>query len=341
MKILSFAMAAITGILVSAAQPVLGEPIHLKHAAWESPQAFLVSEVYEPWIADIVAASNGTLEIEIFAGGTLGGPAQQLQNIEGGVSDMGLIVPSQNPGRFALNDIGELPFLWTDTRVSSIAINRLVENGDLNYPGFKVLAAFLTGSYQVHSSRPVHNMDDLNGLRTRVAGPVFGSVASALGANPVGMLAGQISETISRGGLDATMLDWTILHAFRISEVTPYHLNYGLGGVIVLMGMNQEVYDGLPAEAKAAVDQYSGEGLARRWSDAVHEETSNVIKILSETQGHEIIEPSAEERAEMDLALASVVEEWGERDAEHAAVLAAFKRELEVVRAEIEANKAQ
>ncbi|MEC7761841.1 MAG: TRAP transporter substrate-binding protein [Pseudomonadota bacterium] len=332
MKVTKYAAAL--GLLATTMQPAAAETIALKYATWEPPQAFMVTDLYEPWVADIVAASNGTLEIEMFAGGSLGGPAQQLQNIEGGVSDLGIIVPSQNPGRFPLNEVGELPFLWGDPEVASVAINTMIENGDLEYPGFKVLAGFMTGAYQIHSAKPIESPRDIGRQKLRVAGQVFGKVAGALGANPVGMLTGQVPESISRGAIDGTIQDWSILHAFRISDVTPYHYDYPLGGVVVLMGMNQDVYDSLPADAKAAVDMYSGEAFSRRWAQAVKTETARVKEELGSREDHVIVTPTPEDKAELDEILSGVVEAWGNQDDDHAAVLAAYKEALAAASAE-------
>jgi len=207
--------------VISLVGSALAEPQALTFSVFEPPQAFGPSKVYAPWAAEVSLASKGTIEVEMLAGGQLGSPTAQLKIVQNGVADIAIIIPSFTPGRFPGNEIAELPFLWNDPSVAGIAINRLIENGELKYPGVKVLAADVTGPYQVHASKPINGLDDMAGLRLRAAGPVYAAVAAALGAAPVGMPTPSVAENISRGVLDGTLQDWTLLDAFRIIDATP------------------------------------------------------------------------------------------------------------------------
>ena len=52
----------------------------LRFSSFEPPVAHITRNILTPWAADVTAASNGELTVQIFAGGTLGrSPAQQQE----------------------------------------------------------------------------------------------------------------------------------------------------------------------------------------------------------------------------------------------------------------------
>jgi len=276
----------------------------------------------------------------MLAGGQLGSPTAQLKIVQNGVADIAIIIPSFTPGRFPGNEIAELPFLWNDPSVAGIAINRLIENGELKYPGVKVLAADVTGPYQVHASKPINGLDDMAGLRLRAAGPVYAAVAAALGAAPVGMPTPSVAENISRGVLDGTLQDWTLLDAFRIIDATPYHFDYPLGGVTALLVMNEDVYEALPAEAKTALKELGGASFARRWGEVLKSEERIVKEKVMSDSNQMAVFPEEVEANRWRTALQPVVDEWAAKSEQNAALLEAFKVELLAAKAEVEAASA-
>jgi len=318
-------VALIAAVLASAAQ---AEPKKLTFSVFEPPQAFGPTLVYGPWAKDISAASKGTLDIEMLAGGQLGKPAAQLDLVENGVADMALVIPSFTPGRFPGNEVAELPFLWKDPSVAGEAISKLIANGDLSYPGIKVLGVAVTGPYQVHAAKPVKSLDDMKGLRLRAAGPVFAAATQALGAVPVGMPTPSVAENISRGVIDGTLQDWTLVKAFRIIDATPYHFDYNLGGVISLIVMNQKVYDSLPADAKAALEKYSAASFARRWGEELKRQAQKVIGAVKADPKQQAVFPDAAESKRWDEKLRPVADNWAKKSPENQALYDKFKKAL-------------
>ncbi|MGE5146207.1 MAG: TRAP transporter substrate-binding protein DctP, partial [Candidatus Eiseniibacteriota bacterium] len=248
------------------------------------------------------------------------------------VADMSLFVPSFTPGRFEYNEIGELPFLWDDPVVAGIAVQHLIDKGLLKYPGIKVLASTMTAAYQLHTVKPVNKLEDVKGLKIRAAGPIFGNVARAIGAVPVGIPTPSVAENISRGVLEGTMNDWTLMEAFRILDVTHNHFDFPMGGVIALLGMNQKSYDSLPPKAKAAIDKYSGAYFSKLWGDVVNAETKRIVAKVKADGKDKIVEPSAAERNRWQAVLRPVIDEWAAKSPENKKRLDAFEAELASVK---------
>ena len=88
----------ITALAVCAAASAAKAQEQLRFASFEPPVAFVTSQVMAPWAEEVSAASNGTLDIQMFAGGTLGrDPSTQFSLVENGVADIAFIVPGYTP----------------------------------------------------------------------------------------------------------------------------------------------------------------------------------------------------------------------------------------------------
>ena len=160
----------------------------LRFTSFEPPVAFLTKHVFTPWAERVSAASNGTLNVKMFPGGTLGrSPAQQLQLVEDGVADIGFVIPGYTPGRFQEGTIGELPFLVQSSEAGSNAMWTLYEDGLLqgDYQKFKMVAITTTYPNFIVSTKPVVNPGDMEGLNFRAPGPTLLSALEELGSVPV------------------------------------------------------------------------------------------------------------------------------------------------------------
>ncbi len=99
------------------------QQVKLRFGSFEPPTAPITARVLTPWAKEVSAASGGTLEIEMFAGGTLGrAPAQQIKLLQDGVADVVWTAPAFTPGRFGGYDVVEVPFLIRNVREGGLAL---------------------------------------------------------------------------------------------------------------------------------------------------------------------------------------------------------------------------
>lgn len=323
--LLSLGLMAAAGINPSLAE----DPVKLTFSVFEPAQGKNNTEVYSRWAKMVNDASEGALQIEVLAGGQLGTPQAQLELVTNRVADMAIIIPGFTPGRYEGNEIGELPFLWSDPTAASVALTRLVDRGLLPYGrDVEVLGITVPSPYTVHSAKPVPNLEALSGLRMRAGGPIMAAMVSALGATPVSLPPPQAAESISRGVLDASMNDWSLAAALKILEVAPHHFVYPLGGSVAILGMNKDVYAGLPEKAKAAIDQMRGVPFAVLQGELWKSENARLLAEISANPAHTVVIADAAASAEWEAALRPVVDEWVAKSKANEALLAAFKEEL-------------
>lgn len=263
----------ITGVAFAglAASASLAETT-LRFTSFEPPVAFLTKQVFTPWAERVSAASNGTLNVKMFPGGTLGrSPAQQLQLVEDGVADIGFVVPGYTPGRFQQGTVGELPFLVQNSEAGSSAMWRLYEDGLLggDYNKFKMIAITTTYPNFIASTKPIVKPADMKGLNFRAPGPTLLSAVEALGSVPVGGITGPTAaESLNRGLIDGTLSQWGAIKTFRIGEVATHYLMAPLGATPLIVVMNLDKYNSLPDDAKAAIDMHSGAEFTKLWGVA-------------------------------------------------------------------------
>jgi len=331
-------LAAGLGAAVGAALPAGAAraqgAVKLKLASFEPPMGVLTSTVLTPFAKEVSAASGGTLQIDVFAGGALGrNPLQQLKLVTDGIADIAWVVLPYTPGRFDDTEVVGLPFVTNNSLEASLALHRLYANDTLvGFDGLKMLALAATPQLAIHSNQPVRLPADLKGKRVRVSGDHLTSVVQALGGAVVQLGGGQIAEGMARGVTDMTLNNWGFVGDFKVNEVTSQHLDIPLGAVAVGVAMRRDKFDALPAPAKAALERLGGETLARRLGTAFDRQDGEVRARVSKSGRNTVVAPSAAELAEWKRAIEPLNAKWQTARPRNQRVWTAFTEQLARVR---------
>lgn len=326
----AFALAIAAAVSAAAS----AQPVTLKFASFEPPQAPITGSVFTPWAKEVSAASGGTLKIDIYPGGTLGrNPLQQLKLVQDGVADLTWTVPGYTPGRFDDTQVAELPFLVTDATSGSLAMTKLHQQGLLR--GFDDLKLLLIGTVpanNVHSREPVKSLADLKGKKIRAGSSQIAKLVETLGAVPVQLGAPQVAESLARGVIDASLNEWNFVATFKIDEVVRNHTVLPMGTVAVMVPMMKAKYDALPAQAKAALDKHTGEALARRFG-AVVDKTNDATRerVTKSGKNNVVVLPPAEQQA-WRAAVQPVTDAWRKSSAQNEKIYQAFTEALKQAR---------
>lgn len=308
----------------------------LRFSSFEPPVAHITKTILTPWAEDVSAASNGELDVKIFAGGTLGrSPAQQVKLVEDGVADIAWIIPGYSPGRFDQGTVAELPFLVTDATTGSEAMWSLYEQGLLkgDYDKFKVIAVICSSANGVAMTVPVTHPADLQGVKMRAPGPTMLTAVNALGAVPIGGITGPtVAESISRGLIAGTFSQWGAIETFRMGEVISNYLDVPMGATPMLVLMNKAKYDGLSDKAKAAIDKYSGKAFVERFGPSFDGNVKNAKERITKNNKIEITEPDAALSDEWKQAVSVATSDWIAKSENGQAIYDAFVAALDKAR---------
>lgn len=258
--------AAVSLALSCAASAAQAQTV-VRFSSFEPPNAFVTAGVLVPWAERVNAASNGTLNVQMFAGATLGGgPAGQLSLLDSGVADIAFILPGFTPGVFPGMEITELPFTLPDSQeVASAAMWRLFQDGLLEgrFDKYKVVMVG-AGGQSMLVTNGIKSIAELKGQKLSVTGAIKGAALEALGAITVGGIApGSLTSSIDRGLIRGLSAPWSVIESFKLQEVTGTYVEVPLGHNGVLVLMNKAKYDSLPEAARKAIDDNSGEVLSR------------------------------------------------------------------------------
>ena len=154
----------------------------------------------------IKEASNGSIDVQTFPGGTLGSEQNHaeavqegsLEMMESGTAGIGLYVPES--ALFELwyaND--SLDSLVAAFKEATPKLDELYQA-----QGFKLLGTFYNGPRSIISTVPVRDLGDVQNLRLRVPGSeLYVQMAKGLGAQATALPLGDVYTGLQTGSIDA------------------------------------------------------------------------------------------------------------------------------------------
>ncbi len=308
-------VSALFGIsLFIGSQCLAAEPVVLKFASFVSPKSITNSVTIPEFIKLVEEASEGTLKIEHYPGGTLGSsPKSQLKLVEDGVVDIAEVVAAYTPGRFPELSLFELPFEFSNSEEAGLTAWNMYAKGLMpSMDNLEIMAIGQIGPYTLHARKDISSLDKVKGLKLRAGGPIQGKIVKQLNAVPIGSIgATKIAEAISRKVLDGCLMDDGNLWNFRIADAARQHvINVQLGNVALLFPMNKKKYDSLPPKARAALDKYRGVWLTRVWNGNLDKQIAAGIEKLRESRKHKVIEWSAADIEQVKASMSGIKDDF-------------------------------
>lgn len=286
------------------------EVLRLHH--FNSPRSAGQTKFLEPWAEAVEKASNGTLEIQIFPSMQLGGKQRDLfAQVRDGVVDMAYSATGFTPGEIPALEIFELPFVSTTNSATSPAVQEFYETYLKDQPsaGYRPLIFHTSVSAALHTTKAVRLPADLQGLRLRAPNRTVSQLLTDAGAGVVNVAVPELTESISRGLIDGTPMAFAIANVLRMQEVTEFHTILPLTTVVFVLTINQDTYDNLPEEARAAIDANSGMEWARKLGK-IWDDDEKPARAKMEGDGQEIIEPDSAAIAQFEALAEPVIDRW-------------------------------
>ncbi len=325
--VLARTLALVLGLPLAAQA---AEPMTLKFSFPGPPTSTNLTGGLAPWARDVEKASDGTLKIQIFTGGTIANIRNTYDRLLNNVIDIGYSTPASYGGVFKGTSVVDLPFLVHDIVPGSVALWKLYADGPLAQEYAKVhpLALYLYPGSGLQTKRPIHTMADLKGLKIGVQGITNARLMEHLGGTPITLTTTENYQGLQRGLVDGVQMGWTGFVQFKLQEVTDYHLDVSFGTPAGFTLMSNATYAKLPAKAKAAVDKYSGEPFSRRMGVALAKTAAFQKNYVAKLPAHHMVSLDSEEEARWEAAAGPVVQEWIKTTPNGAQILAAFKAEL-------------
>jgi len=157
-------------------------------------------------------------------------------------------------------------------------------------------------------------MEDMQGLKIRTSSRYAAKSMEALGALPVQLPGNQITESLTRGVIDAGLLPWSAVRLLNLGEILKHYTDFAADQVKLtsstqLIGMSQATYDGLPDDLKKVIDDNSGVGPSLDFA-TMYIKAMNEDREIVKASGIEIDVLSDAEYNRWVEATAGVYDEW-------------------------------
>lgn len=182
-----------------------------------------------------------------------------------GRADIGTTVTDYTPHMLPTLSVVSVSFLNTDIQATTAALYDMHTEYDpareqLEQNNLQYVATWPVGTMFIGSSDPVENLEDLEGLRARAAGPVTQASLESAGVNVNAITAAETYEAVQRGVIDsvAAALDFGV--NYQITEQLPHWTDPGLGQYTAYgTWWSKQAYDSLPEDLQQIVDETTEE----------------------------------------------------------------------------------
>lgn len=310
------------GLAIGAAATLLGtaafaQEVTLKMHQFLPAQASVPKHVLDVWADKVEADSDGRIKIERYPSMQLGGkPPELVDQVLDGVADIVWTLPGYTPGRFPSTEVFELPFMETNAEATSRAYWQLAEKHfmDTEFGDLKMLGLWVHGPGLIHSSEPVTEPADLNGVKLRAPTRVTNQLFTGLGATTVGLPVPAVPEALSKGVIDATVIPWEVTASLKVGELVKNHTEFGdasLYTATFIFAMNKDKYEALPDDLKKVIDDNSGEEFSA-FAGKVMQDYDAPARQVAVDLGNNIIELTPEQVQVWRDASAGVEKAWVE-----------------------------
>lgn len=256
----------------------------LRFSNWLPPAHYIVKEMLEPWAAKVNEVTEGRVKVEFI--NPLGKPQAHLDLVRNGVADMGMSVHSYTATRFPLIEFAELPFTIEDGGINSVAYWRTYEKFMMEadeHRGVKLMGVWTSPATVIFTNKDeIKNVDDLKGLKLRSPSPLFDSIGKAMGIVTVNAPASESYEMLSRGVIDGLYFQYDQIENFKLDKLikSAVAVPGGFGKSSQYMFMNERKWKSISEADRAAIEQVSGEYIARdfgtKWQQAEINATKNL-----------------------------------------------------------------
>lgn len=278
-------------------------------------QANVPRLVLDVWADNVERDSGGRIRIERHAAMALGGtPPELMDQVMDGVADIIWTVNGYTPGRFPRTEVLELPFFVSNARAASAALWQMYEEHmQEDFAGVHMLGMWVHGPGMFHTNREVRVPSDLTGMKIRGGSRGVNALLGLVGAEAIGMPVSQVAEGLSRGVIDGTTIPWEVTASLRVPELVTNHTEFGsAAGLYTLtfsFAMNQDVYDSLPADLQAVIDQNSGLDFSV-FAGGTQADADGPARQLAVDRGNNIFTVSEEEAAQWAAVVEPLYATW-------------------------------
>jgi len=297
--------------MLAAVGTARADEIPLLMSTYSAPNSTIEVQFFAPWAKAVNEQAKGTIRVEIRSGVSLANPFNAYDRLINDVLGVGWVLHNYVGGKFALSEIAALPFALDDykSEYASAALWRLYKSGalDSEYDQIIPLIFCVLTQSQLHTVKPMKNLDGMTGLK--IIGPAkhYGEVIAALGGAPLTLQISDYYEALARGTADGVVTGFTAFPNFKLGEVVFYHVDTSLGTASAMIFVSKKKMASLPEAGRAALTANSGEKLSRDLGLYFERTDDQYRELMRGTAGHQVVHLSKEQEAAWKKRIAPAI----------------------------------
>lgn len=284
----------------------------------DSSQA-IKTKFVQQWADEVKEATNGRVEITVYAGGTIASATDALDAVKQRTCDMAVCFTSFFPGQFPLTEVVSLPMTGISDAVQ--ATNVLWDLWDYSsalqeeLDDYKVLMLYTNPNNIIGTTSPVYTADDMKGLKLRVTSGTPADMSIAWGATPMTISSSEIYQSLEKDVIQGYLIDYTGVNAWSLFEVTDYYTEMPFYVAPWALLMNMDSWNELPADLQEIISGLSGRDRSIAFAEVNEQEANDTREIARNEYGATIIEPTEEQLATFKPAAEAYAEDWVKKHA--------------------------
>lgn len=232
----------------------------LSMAAFFTRNGVYHDSIFAPFAEKVAELSGGQLTVKIFLGGALNSnPRAQYSVVTQGIADMAFGLPGYTSDLFPISNTISMPGYVENAVDGTEKLWNAISLVESEYDA-KLLAVWASGeAILITRDTQISRLEDLAGLKLRVASGADAQFVKALGASPVSQPVTVLNQNLSSGIIDGIFIGAGGIPPFKLWESGKYiATGIPMSPAVFFFIMNQNVYDSLSAQEQSWIDQASG-----------------------------------------------------------------------------------
>lgn len=318
--------------LVLGAGPLQAQTV-LKFASVQAPNNAVVTQCLQPIVDGINKDAGSEFTVQLVNAPNLANLGNVWDRVADGVADIGFGIHGSSNLPFPKSTIAGLPLLLQSGKLDkgAVAMWHLYESGLIadEYKGVLPIALFATPVQVLSLRAPIKSLDELKGLKIRVADKTVSYIVTAFGASPISVPATETYQAVSQGVVAGSVANWVQLLVFRLSEVAKNHIEaVPLGSPAGFIVMNPGVPAKLSEKGRKILASHTGEPMSRAMGVCFNKLAEGLKGKLKSDATQNFIALDDAEKKRWENALAGVKDEWIKTTPDGAKIYDSFAKEL-------------
>ncbi|MCD7927526.1 MAG: TRAP transporter substrate-binding protein [Oscillospiraceae bacterium] len=279
----------------------------------DSTQA-IKTQFVQAWADEVYEATDGRVEITVYAGGTLASSTDALDAVKQRTADIAVCFTSFFPGQFPLTEVVSLPMTGLTNAVQ--ATNVLWDLWESNtalqdeLSDYKVLMLYTNPNNIICTNTPVYTADDMAGLKLRVTSGTPSDMSQAWGATPMTISSSEIYQSMEKDVIQGYLIDYTGVNAWSLYEVTDYYTEMPFYVAPWVILMNMDSWNELPEDLQEIINGLSDRQRSLDFAEVNEQEADETREMAVSEYGATIIEPTDEQLATFQPAADEYIQDW-------------------------------